>query len=546
MTAAAAILGGHYDPGLVALSILIAILASATALDIASRIPRATRRLRLARILGAGAAMGGGIWAMHFVAMLALSLPVTIGDDIPITLVSLVLAVGVTSFSMLIAFSGSLGPFRFLLGGMLMGAGIAGMHFAGMTAVIVIAIGASIAALWIAARVPGKLWRLGAAVVLGLAVAVMHYASMAAIRFTRAPAPPATARIGSGGIALAVIGATFAILGLAVVAAALDRRFATWRQREMEALRNAAARTGAALRALEAAQQSLMQFKAAVEHSSASILILDRDGLITYANPMLLHNSQYSEPELLGQHLRIFRSDANPAALYEGMWAKLLSGESWRGEMLTRPKDGVLQWNDVSISPITNAAGEITHFVVLNDDISERKKLEAELRQLATIDPLTGLLNRRSFFTLAEQEISRQRRHPGKLSVAMIDVDHFKSINDLYGHQAGDAVLRGLAEVCSGCMRETDILGRLGGEEFACVLAETSLDKAFQAAERLRFAVSSHKFLIEDGCEIRITVSIGVAVLEATDSGMEVVLQRADQALYAAKQAGRDCIRSAA
>jgi diguanylate cyclase (GGDEF)-like protein/PAS domain S-box-containing protein len=314
----------------------------------------------------------------------------------------------------------------------------------------------------------------------------------------------------------------------------------------MEALRNAAARTGAALRALEAAQQSLMQFKAAVEHSSASILILDRDGLITYANPMLLHNSQYSEPELLGQHLRIFRSDANPAALYEGMWAKLLSGESWRGEMLTRPKDGVLQWNDVSISPITNAAGEITHFVVLNDDISERKKLEAELRQLATIDPLTGLLNRRSFFTLAEQEISRQRRHPGKLSVAMIDVDHFKSINDLYGHQAGDAVLRGLAEVCSGCMRETDILGRLGGEEFACVLAETSLDKAFQAAERLRFAVSSHKFLIEDGCEIRITVSIGVAVLEATDSGMEVVLQRADQALYAAKQAGRDCIRSAA
>jgi diguanylate cyclase (GGDEF)-like protein len=261
---------------------------------------------------------------------------------------------------------------------------------------------------------------------------------------------------------------------------------------------------------------------------------------------MVVLSSQYSEAELLGRHFSIFRSDANPDALYEGMWETILRGESWRGELLNRPKDGVPQWNDVSISPITDANGEITHFVAINDDISERKKLEAELRQLATIDPLTGLLNRRSFYALAEQAFSRLRRHPGQLSVAMLDVDHFKAINDLHGHHAGDKVLRGLAEACTGCLREADILGRIGGEEFACVMPEAALEKALHAAERLRVATASKRIMLADGPEIRITISIGVAALQNTDSGIEAVLQRADQALYIAKQAGRDCIRSAA
>jgi diguanylate cyclase (GGDEF)-like protein/PAS domain S-box-containing protein len=298
--------------------------------------------------------------------------------------------------------------------------------------------------------------------------------------------------------------------------------------------------------ALTQSETHLRQFQSAVEYSSAAILITNREGVITYANPALSRNSQYSSSELLGRHSSMFRSEVTPDSIYDAMWAKILNGESWRGELLNRRKDGGLHWEDVSISPVTDANGEITHFVAVKDEISERKKLEAELQHLATIDPLTGLLNRRSFFALAEQEVSRARRHPGLLSVVMLDVDHFKSINDLHGHQAGDEVLRGLSEACGGCLRERDIMGRLGGEEFACVLPETSLEQAVLAAERLRAAVSSKKFRLADGCEIVVTISIGVAILQDTETSIDTVLHRADQALYRAKQAGRNCIRSTA
>jgi diguanylate cyclase (GGDEF)-like protein len=128
----------------------------------------------------------------------------------------------------------------------------------------------------------------------------------------------------------------------------------------------------------------------------------------------------------------------------------------------------------------------------------------------------------------------------------MLDVDHFKAINDKYGHHAGDEVLRGLAAACGECLRDADILGRLGGEEFACLLPETSPERALLAAERLRAAVACKRITLADGREIAITISIGVAALAGTDSNIEAALQRADQALYAAKRAGRDCIRSAA
>ena len=297
--------------------------------------------------------------------------------------------------------------------------------------------------------------------------------------------------------------------------------------------------------ALTESETHLGLFKSAVEHSSASIFITNEEGAIVYANPSLSRTSQYPNAELLGVDADLFRSAATPEGTHGAIWQQLRRGEGWRGELLNRRKDGELYWEDMSISPVTDAKGAITHFVVVKDEISERKKLEEELRHLATIDPLTGLLNRRSFFALAEQEISRLRRHPGCLSVVMLDVDHFKSINDLHGHQVGDEVLRALSESCSECLRDRDIMGRLGGEECACILPDTSSEQAMPAAEMLRAAVASRKILLEDGREIAITVSIGIAVLQETDSDVDAVLHRADQALYRAKLDGRNCIRYA-
>jgi diguanylate cyclase (GGDEF)-like protein/PAS domain S-box-containing protein len=295
--------------------------------------------------------------------------------------------------------------------------------------------------------------------------------------------------------------------------------------------------------ALTKSEIHLKQFKAAVEHSSASILITNADGMIAYANPSLLQTSLYSFNELLGRHAGLLRhgpQDEMTRAIAE----MVQSGKSWRGEMLSQRKDGVLHWQEVSISPVSDVVGRITHFVMVGDDISERKKLEEELRHLATTDPLTGLLNRRSFLALAEQQVARLKRYPGPLSVGMIDVDHFKMIKDVHGHQAGDEVLRILSAGCSECLRDQDIMGRLGGEEFACVLPETSLEKAMLMAERLRSEVSMRKIRLSGGKEVMITVSIGIATFTESDSGIEPVLNRADQALYRAKLEGRNCIRS--
>ena len=192
-----AILTGHYNPAFVGLSILVAILASATSLDVAGRIRGTQGRQRLIWMLAAGTAMGGGIWAMHFVGMLAFSLPVTIGYDVPMTLGSLALAIIATSVSFFVVFRGAFRIGKVILGGVLMGLGIAGMHYLGMAAIrasavmsyqpglfavsIVIAIAAAVAALWIAAKVNGAAWRFAAAIVMGFAVTGMHYTGMAAL-----------------------------------------------------------------------------------------------------------------------------------------------------------------------------------------------------------------------------------------------------------------------------------------------------------------------------------------------------------------------------
>jgi len=172
-------------------------------------------------------------------------------------------------------------------------------------------------------------------------------------------------------------------------------------------------------------------------------------------------------------------------------------------------------------------------------DISEQKELEYRLREMAEMDFLTGIFNRRHFIELALREISRSKRYQTPISLFMIDIDWFKKINDRYGHSAGDEVLKGVARICKESIRDIDIAGRFGGEEFAVVLVECSLDSAFTVAERIRANIESNEFPV-DGTSIRCTVSIGIAGNTTEDADLEMVMKRADTALYDAKQAGRN------
>lgn len=179
----------------------------------------------------------------------------------------------------------------------------------------------------------------------------------------------------------------------------------------------------------------------------------------------------------------------------------------------------------------------------LIDPRDEEARFYEQSYRMAMTDPLTGLHNKRSFLQASAREISRARRHERPLGLAMIDVDHFKSINDTYGHLAGDAVLVQLAQVMGGSLRSHDIIGRYGGEEFAVVFPETPLTGTMTAAEKIRACVEEHPFT-HAGDLIPVTVSLGCTALHPIDRRPEDLIRRADERLYQAKASGRNRVES--
>ncbi|MCP9223802.1 sensor domain-containing diguanylate cyclase [Erythrobacter sp. LQ02-29] len=172
---------------------------------------------------------------------------------------------------------------------------------------------------------------------------------------------------------------------------------------------------------------------------------------------------------------------------------------------------------------------------------------ELELRQIARSDQLTDALTRRGFLAEATKEIQRFRRHDSIGTVALLDIDHFKSINDAHGHPAGDVVLRELADRIHGELRPNDVLGRIGGEEFAVLLPQTADEAAMAAVERLRVAVAERPFTLQSGVELPVTASFGVAKLSDAVATPEEWLARADAPLYQAKRSGRNrCVSAEA
>jgi diguanylate cyclase (GGDEF)-like protein len=175
----------------------------------------------------------------------------------------------------------------------------------------------------------------------------------------------------------------------------------------------------------------------------------------------------------------------------------------------------------------------------LRSEIKERKRIEEELRLLAVTDPLTGASNRRYFMDRAREELARSLRYGQPLHLLYMDLDHFKSVNDRYGHDAGDVVLTAVVATCRTTLRATDLFGRLGGEEFAALLIQTDSRAARQTAERLRKAIA--KTSVPCGqATVGVTASIGMAGLDGPQESLETLLKRADTALYAAKRGGRN------
>lgn len=209
-------------------------------------------------------------------------------------------------------------------------------------------------------------------------------------------------------------------------------------------------------------------------------------------------------------------------------------------------------WDDSQLLQTVREAVKQFHLILENrrqQEMINAQNLQLteqneELKRLASTDGLTGLTNRRTLYEFLGTGVSRVRRYGGTLSLLMIDIDHFKRVNDTWGHAAGDTVLRNIAQLIRLALRDVDIAGRYGGEEFVVLLPETEIDGAMQIAERLRLSVAGTPVPQESGPPIPVTVSVGVGQLAAEESG-ESLLSRADQAMYRAKNNGRDRVETA-
>lgn len=291
--------------------------------------------------------------------------------------------------------------------------------------------------------------------------------------------------------------------------------------------------------ARKAEEAQLRKLSAAVEHSPASIVVTDRAGTIEYVNPAFCRMTGYSFDEALGQNPRILKAGDQSAEFYRELWETLLRGEEWRGEFHNKRKDGSLFWETASISPIFNDLGEISHFVAVKDDITERRELRERLVQMAQFDMLTGLPNRRMFLDRLQQSVAIAGRSSQRFGLLYIDLDGFKRINDTYGHEAGDRVLKTVAVRLAASIRLSDTAGRIGGDEFTVILATlTRHDDAGRVAQKIMTALRRPITLPND---IRETVgaSIGISVFPDDAGSGDSLLAAADDAMYAVKRTGK-------
>ena len=287
----------------------------------------------------------------------------------------------------------------------------------------------------------------------------------------------------------------------------------------------------------------LRKLSTAVEQSPASIVVTDRKGEIEYVNPAFCRLTGYSPEEALGQNARLLKGYEQPAEYFQEMWATVLSGREWRGEFHNKRKDGSLFWELASISPIRNEQGEITHFVGVKENITERKQLLAHLDQMAHYDELTGLPNRALFFDRLGCLQTLSRREGRSFALLFIDLDGFKGVNDRHGHEAGDAVLRETAARLSSSIRDSDTAARMGGDEFTVILGNLSREADVSLIARKILQALSAPIRLPGGGSCSIGASIGISLYPEDAREVETLVSSADAAMYEAKRAGKNGYR---
>jgi len=283
-------------------------------------------------------------------------------------------------------------------------------------------------------------------------------------------------------------------------------------------------------------QERLKQLAQAMEQMDEMVRITDKEGYITYANEALTRHTGYKKSELIGNTNILFRSGFHDEEFYKKMYDAIENKESYQATFINAKKNGEIYYEDQIITPILNEESEeIEYFVSTSKDVTEIVKMQEKMKALATTDALTGIKNRYSVNQEIENEMHRVKRYEGSFALMMFDIDFFKKVNDTYGHDVGDYVLKEFSAIVSSHIRDTDTFGRWGGEEFMLLAPNEEKDGAIKMAEKILKHIADFDFK-EVG---QVTASIGVTTCNDS-ANKEKLLKKVDDALYEAKETGRN------
>ncbi|MFB6459357.1 EAL domain-containing protein [Bradyrhizobium tunisiense] len=552
----------EHDWRLVLLAGLVCFVASIVAVSIFHRAIAARARTRLIWIAIAGAAIGYGIWATHFVAMLAYEPGVATGYGLVLTALSLATAMLLTSGGFGVA-AGDSGRWRAGTGGIIVGGGIASMHYLGMWALevpgriawsldlvlvsIILGICFGYAALAVAIKYRSYQGTLAAAVLLTLAITSHHFTAMGAVHITPDPARATDAlSLSPGVLAVAIAGVALSVLGMSLIGVLADRRLASRTAKFEEII----SQLSDARQQLEGSQHELqaqtLRLDTAINHMVEGLCMFDADKRLVICNERYA-NLYRLPPELLRAgtpHGDIIRhrivsgtlkgdtSDIAAEQLISKLDALPVNAVSSRIDEFS---DGRLIC--VTRQPMAGGGWVATHL-----DVTDQRRSEAKITHMAQHDALTELPNRVLLRARLDQAFASTRKADLHLAVLMLDLDRFKEVNDTLGHPAGDSLLRAVAARLRLCSRETTLIARLGGDEFAVVDYVTNpVVEAATLAETIKVALCE-PFDLGDH-QVTVGASIGIAVAPRDGVDSDVILKSADLALYAAKAAGRGAFR---
>lgn len=536
-------LDSSYNLSLVFLSIVIAIIASSAALELGIRIPKVKGSARYIWLSCGAFAMGLGIWAMHFIAMLAFHLSTPVTYDVTIVIVSILPAILASGLALHIVSRPTLRPAQAVVGAIFIGTGIVSMHYIGMEAMVmnasisynpllwalsaVIAVVVSLVALVLLvlaqryADKPGFWWRkIGSATVMGFAIAGMHYTGMAAATFEHDHMHGAlVSSVDSTYLGYGIGVAMIAIFGLVFVSTLIDKRF------ESQTVK------------------SENKFRSVIESASDAIILADGRGTIISWNRAAERIFGYSEQEALGSTLQLIIAKRYREAHQIGIERYLATREPHilgrTVELQGLNKDGTEFPIEMSLAAWDE--GGAIFFSSIIRDITERKQIEEKMNRMVYRDPLTGLPNRHLLNDRLALALDQAEANMQTIGIMFLDLDRFKVINDTLGHAVGDLLLIEVAKRIQSAIAKADTLSRQGGDEFVVLLPNTNDSEITHKAKSI-LATFTRSFVLGDH-EMFVTPSIGISLYPTDGRDIETLIKNADTAMYRVKEQGKNSIQ---